>query len=119
MIFHHASGQIYPIPHGVPEVFPVPFCHHDGYLAFLGRIAPEKGPDRAIAIAKKVGRKLKIAAKVDPADRAYFREIIEPMIKRSPDRVRRLLSANTRSPTFLVVLRHSSSPSIGPNRSVW
>ena len=69
------------IPHGVPEAFPLPSRHHDGYLAFLGRIAPEKGPDRAIAIAKKVGRKLKIAAKVDPADRAYFREVIEPMIK--------------------------------------
>jgi glycosyltransferase involved in cell wall biosynthesis len=69
------------IPHGVPDAFALPFRHHEGYLAFLGRIAPEKGPDRAIAIAKKVGRKLKIAAKVDPADRAYFREIIEPMIK--------------------------------------
>jgi glycosyltransferase involved in cell wall biosynthesis len=69
------------IPHGVPEAFALPSRHHDGYLAFLGRIAPEKRPDRAIAIAKKVGRKLKIAAKVDSADRAYFREIIEPMIK--------------------------------------
>jgi glycosyltransferase involved in cell wall biosynthesis len=76
----HASW-IDTIPHGVPETLSLPSRHHDGYLAFLGRIAPEKGPDRAIAIAKKVGRKLKIAAKVDPADRAYFREIIEPMIK--------------------------------------
>jgi len=69
------------IPHGVPESLALPSPHHDGYLAFLGRIAPEKGPDRAIAIAKRVGRKLKIAAKVDAADRAYFREVIEPMIK--------------------------------------
>jgi glycosyltransferase involved in cell wall biosynthesis len=46
-----------------------------GYLAFLGRISPEKRPDRAIAIAKAVGLPLKIAAKVDAADRAYFREI--------------------------------------------
>ncbi len=51
-----------------------------GYLAFLGRISPEKGPDRAIAIAKALGMKLKIAAKVDPADRAYFDEVVEPLL---------------------------------------
>ena len=45
-----------------------------GYLAFLGRISPEKRPDRAIAIARRAGMPLKIAAKVDPADRAYFEE---------------------------------------------
>jgi len=52
----------------------------DGYLAFLGRISPEKRPDRAIAIAKRLGLKLKIAAKVDAADSAYFREKIEPLL---------------------------------------
>ena len=52
----------------------------DDYLAFLGRISPEKGPDRAIAIAKRLGMKLKIAAKVDAADAAYFREEIEPLL---------------------------------------
>ena len=51
-----------------------------GYLAFLGRISPEKGPDRAIAIAKALGMPLKIAAKVDPADRPYFDEVIEPLL---------------------------------------
>src|SRR5207245_2136073 len=51
-----------------------------GYLAFLGRISPEKRPDRAIAIAKATGRQLKIAAKVDPADRTYFEEKIEPLL---------------------------------------
>jgi glycosyltransferase involved in cell wall biosynthesis len=51
-----------------------------GYLAFLGRISPEKGPDRAIAIAKALGMPLKIAAKVDPADRAYFDEVVEPLL---------------------------------------
>ena len=50
------------------------------YLAFIGRISPEKRPDRAIEIAKKTGMKLKMAAKVDPADRAYFREAIEPLL---------------------------------------
>jgi glycosyltransferase involved in cell wall biosynthesis len=50
------------------------------YLAFLGRISPEKGPDRAIAIAKRVGMPLKIAAKVDAADINYFHEEIEPLL---------------------------------------
>ena len=44
-----------------------------GYVAFLGRIAPEKRPDRAIAIARALGVPLKIAAKVDRVDEAYFR----------------------------------------------
>ena len=52
----------------------------EGYLAFLGRISPEKRPDRAIAIAKRLGLKLKIAAKVDAADAAYFHEQIEPLL---------------------------------------
>jgi glycosyltransferase involved in cell wall biosynthesis len=51
-----------------------------GYLAFLGRMSPEKGPDRAIAIAKAVGMPLKMAAKVDPADRAYFETEIRPLL---------------------------------------
>lgn len=52
----------------------------EGYLAFLGRISPEKGPDRAIAIAKRLGKKLKIAAKIDQADVAYFHAVIEPLL---------------------------------------
>ena len=51
-----------------------------GYLAFLGRISPEKGPERAIAIAKALGLPLKIAAKVDPADRTYFEDVVEPLL---------------------------------------
>ncbi|HUZ14119.1 MAG TPA: glycosyltransferase family 4 protein [Caulobacteraceae bacterium] len=50
------------------------------YLAFLGRISPEKGPDRAIRIATGLGMPLKIAAKVDAVDAAYFRQTIEPML---------------------------------------
>jgi glycosyltransferase involved in cell wall biosynthesis len=50
------------------------------YLAFLGRICPEKRLDRAIEIAKRSGRKLKIAAKVDPADREYFSRHIKPLL---------------------------------------
>jgi glycosyltransferase involved in cell wall biosynthesis len=50
------------------------------YLAFLGRIAPEKRPDRAIEIAKRAGIPLKIAAKIDPVDREYFTHVIEPLL---------------------------------------
>ena len=50
------------------------------YLLFLGRISPEKRPDRAIAVAKACGVTLKIAAKVDAADRAYFVREIEPLL---------------------------------------
>jgi glycosyltransferase involved in cell wall biosynthesis len=52
----------------------------EGYLAFLGRISPEKRPDRAITMAIAAGRPLKIAAKVDNADKLYFDEKIEPMM---------------------------------------
>jgi glycosyltransferase involved in cell wall biosynthesis len=50
------------------------------YLAFLGRISPEKGVDRAIEIAKRVQIPLKIAAKVDPVDKKYFKREIEPLL---------------------------------------
>ena len=50
------------------------------YLAFLGRISPEKRPDLAIALAKQTGIPLRIAAKVDPVDRAYFTREIEPLL---------------------------------------
>lgn len=50
------------------------------YLAFLGRISPEKRPDRAIEIARRTGMKLKIAAKVDAADEPYYREQIVPLM---------------------------------------
>jgi glycosyltransferase involved in cell wall biosynthesis len=50
-----------------------------GYLAFLGRISPEKRPDRAVAIAVAANRPLRVAAKVDHVDRAYFEEHIEAL----------------------------------------
>jgi glycosyltransferase involved in cell wall biosynthesis len=55
------------------------------YLAFLGRISPEKRPDRAIEIAARAGLPLKMAAKVDRADQAYWDEMIAPMIKAHPN----------------------------------
>lgn len=67
--------------HGLPADLLSP---HPGarpsYLAFLGRICPEKRPDRAIRIARAAGIPLKIAAKVDKVDIEYFETVIEPMI---------------------------------------
>ena len=68
------------IYHGLPKT-QFRFCAGGGeYLAFLGRISPEKRADRAIEIAKRSGMPLKIAAKVDPADRRYFKRVIEPLL---------------------------------------
>jgi glycosyltransferase involved in cell wall biosynthesis len=53
----------------------------DGYLAFLGRISPEKRVDRAVEIARRAGRPLRIAAKIDAADRTYFEQEIAPLFE--------------------------------------
>jgi len=67
--------------HGLPVDLHRPVVKpNDGYVAFLGRISPEKRPDRAIVIARALGIPLKIAAKVDRADEAYFRTTIEPLL---------------------------------------
>ena len=58
--------------HGLPADLLRPGPGRGGYLAFLGRISPEKGPDRAIAIARAAGVPLKIAAKIDKVDRDYY-----------------------------------------------
>lgn len=68
--------------HGLPLDMHQPTLHpKGGYLAFLGRISPEKGVTRAIEIARASGMPLKIAAKVDKVDQAYFRECVEPLLK--------------------------------------
>lgn len=68
------------IHHGLPERLYRFGKGEGGYLAFLGRISPEKRPDRAIEIAKRSGIPLKIAAKVDSADRDYFACTIRPLL---------------------------------------
>jgi glycosyltransferase involved in cell wall biosynthesis len=68
------------IHHGLPEKLLTPRPVTPSYLAVLGRIAPEKGIDRAIRIAKRCGIPLKIAAKVDKADVEYYETIIKPML---------------------------------------
>ncbi|MBL8052633.1 MAG: glycosyltransferase family 4 protein, partial [Nitrospira sp.] len=69
------------IHHGLPRNLYSFHQKSEGYLAFLGRISPEKRPDQAIEIAKRSGIPLKMAAKVDPADRVYFEAAVEPLLK--------------------------------------
>ena len=86
-----SDAQRHPVPHanfagtvhhGIPT-----YLHRGtaearaGYLAFLGRISPEKRPDRAISMARALGIPLKIAAKVDRVDEVYFKTEIEPLLK--------------------------------------
>jgi glycosyltransferase involved in cell wall biosynthesis len=74
-------GTVY---HGLPRDLLAPaLVPRGGYLAFLGRISPEKRVDRAIAIARAIGVPIKIAAKVDRVDEEYFRSEIEPLLSLS------------------------------------
>ncbi len=70
-------GTVY---HGMPENLLRPVPADPSYLAFLGRISPEKRVDRAIHIAERCGLPLKIAAKVDAVDQDYFEEMIKPLL---------------------------------------
>ena len=85
---HHLPGAnwVGSVHHGLPrDLLPFKPRPSGGYLAFLGRISPEKGPNRAIEIAARAGMPLKIAAKVDRVDQAYWDEFIHPMVKAHPN----------------------------------
>jgi glycosyltransferase involved in cell wall biosynthesis len=84
-----SNSQRRPIPslnwvrtvlHGMPAQRLKPLPVKQSYFAFLGRVSPEKGLDRAIAIAARAGVKLKVAAKIDNADRAYYESEIKPLL---------------------------------------
>jgi glycosyltransferase involved in cell wall biosynthesis len=74
------AGWLKTVYHGLPRNLLQPLPAERNYLAFLGRIAPEKRVDRAIRIAARCGLKLKIAAKIDPADKKYFESEIKPLL---------------------------------------
>jgi glycosyltransferase involved in cell wall biosynthesis len=76
-----AANWVGTVHHGLSaEVCPFNPVARGGYFAFLGRVSPEKGVERAIAIARAAGVRLRIAAKVDPVDRKYFRERVAPLL---------------------------------------
>lgn len=68
------------IHYGLPRSLYTFRPNGEGYLAFLGRIAREERPDHAIALAKRTGLQLRIAAKVDLADQHYYQSEIEPFV---------------------------------------
>jgi glycosyltransferase involved in cell wall biosynthesis len=68
------------VPHGLPSDFASLHSEPGHYAALLGRVSPEKGVDRAIEIARRAGIPLRIAAKVDRADRDYFEAVIRPLL---------------------------------------
>jgi glycosyltransferase involved in cell wall biosynthesis len=70
-------GTVY---HGIPTDLFAFSAKHRGVLAFVGRISPEKRADRAIEIARRAGMRLRVAAKVDPADERYFHRKVEPLL---------------------------------------
>ena len=74
------ANYVRTVYHGLPQNLLTPQGSPQGYLAFLGRIAPEKCPDRAIKIAQACGIPIKLAAKVDVADKAYYEERIRPLL---------------------------------------
>jgi glycosyltransferase involved in cell wall biosynthesis len=74
-------GTVY---HGLPQNLFRPGDGKGGYLAFLGRICPDKNPLDAIEIARRAGMRLRMAAKVDPVDRDYFEHVVGPVLARSP-----------------------------------
>lgn len=75
--FANWVGNVY---HGIPQALFKQGDGTDGYAVFIGRFSPEKGVDQAIEIAGRSGLKIKIAAKVDPADHEYFEVNIKPLL---------------------------------------
>src|SRR5262249_57649509 len=71
------AGTVY---HGMPLDGSPFVAQPDDYLAFLGRLSPEKQPEVAIEVAKRVGMPLKLAAKVDENDREFVEQVIRPLL---------------------------------------
>jgi glycosyltransferase involved in cell wall biosynthesis len=71
------------VHHGLPDDLHTFRPHGGDYLAFLGRICPEKGVEEAVEIARRSGRQLRMAAKVDRADRPYYQDVVKPLLARA------------------------------------
>ena len=108
------------ILHGLPIDLHRPTIHRrGGYVAFLGRIAPEKRPDRAIAIARALGIPLKIAAKVDRVDEAYFRDDDRAAAGRPRRRIHRRDQRATEDAVSWARRTHCCFQSTGPSHLAW
>ena len=93
-------GQMAPIHHGI-EVAQFPFNERgEGYLLFLGRFSPRKGPAVAIEVARRSRRPLILAGKVDPVDRAYFEAEVLPHV--DGDRIRFVGEADSVTKAWLL-----------------
>ena len=109
-------GTVY---HGLPDQL-IPFNADGGdYLAFLGRMSPEKRPDRAIEIAIRSGMKLKMAAKVDHADRDYFDKEIAPLLDHPLVEFIGEIGDSDKAGVPWQCPRACCSRSTGPSRSAW
>lgn len=75
--YAHWHANVY---HGLPQNQYTFHPHPGQYLAFIGRLSPEKRPDQAIRIAERVGLPLRIAAKADPVDREYVEGVMKPLL---------------------------------------
>jgi len=106
-------GTVY---HGLPSDLFRPSFEPGSYLAFLGRLTAEKGPEPAMRIARAVGMPLQIAAKVPRGETAFFRERIEPKLMESRSGLSGR-STTTPSKGFLLAPLHSCFRLIGLNRS--
>ena len=74
------ANYVATVHHGLPKDLLTPGAGDGGYLAFLGRISPEKAPDAAIRIAARAGMPIRMAAKVDKVDEAYYKSVVEPLL---------------------------------------
>jgi glycosyltransferase involved in cell wall biosynthesis len=79
----HANWQA-TVYHGMPLDVHTARDRPGSYLAFLGRVSPEKGLERAVEIARLAGMPLRVAAKIYPEERRYYETEIEPLLRRSP-----------------------------------
>jgi glycosyltransferase involved in cell wall biosynthesis len=108
-------GNVY---HGLPATLFKPNFKNGNYLAFLGRISPEKGVDRAIELAIRSDIPLKIAAKVDKADKDYFEQRIKKMLNHPLVEFLGEISEKEKE-SFLAMLLPWLFQSTGPNLLDW
>jgi glycosyltransferase involved in cell wall biosynthesis len=106
------------VHHGLPMDLYSPGRGDGGYLAFIGRVSPEKGLGKAIKIARRSGVLLKIAAKVDKADLDYYNDKIKKLLK-APGWNSLARSATTKKKNFSVARWRCCFRSTGRSRSGW